>query len=92
MKHILTFAALALLAGCTTMTPQERRAADEATCRDFGFRKKNDAFAACLQRLELDRRAQWRANQAQFDEWESDFWYRRYYRRPVVVHHRPPPA
>lgn len=57
-----------LLAGCTTMTPEERRAADEAECRSYGFTKRNDAFAECLQRLELDRRADMRYR-ADFDRW-----------------------
>ena len=44
-----------LLTGC--VTAQEQRAADEATCRSYGFQKMNDAFAECLQRIDLDRRA-----------------------------------
>ncbi|EFG2885835.1 hypothetical protein BO068_005029 [Escherichia coli] len=78
---------LTILAGCQTMTPEERRAADEQTCRDFGFRKKNDAFAACMQRLELDRRAQRRANQIEFAEFQRDA---RLYRRPVIVYQAAP--
>ena len=58
---------LVLLAGCTTMTPEEQRAADEETCRSYGFRARNDAFAECLQRIELDRRAQSRANRIAFE-------------------------
>ena len=57
----VVIAALALIAGCTTMTPEERRAADEATCRSYGFRKGSDAFASCLLQLDLDRRASRRA-------------------------------
>lgn len=38
-----------LLSGC--LTPEEQRAADEQRCRDYGFKKRNDAFAECLQRL-----------------------------------------
>lgn len=58
---------LAILAGCTTMTPEERRAADEAQCRDYGFKPRTDAFAECLQRIQMDRNAQQRANMASFD-------------------------
>jgi len=47
-----------LLSGC--LTPEEQRAADEQRCRDYGFKKRNDAFAECLQRLDLDRRARYR--------------------------------
>lgn len=60
-RAIVFFAAI-VLAGCTTMTPEERRAADEETCRAYGFKNRNDAFAECLQRIELDRRAERRAN------------------------------
>lgn len=49
------------LAACTTMTPQEQWRADEETCRSYGFTRNNDAFAECLQRVELDRRAARRA-------------------------------
>ena len=58
---IAAMAVLALAAGCKTMTPEERRAADEATCRSYGFRKGSDAFASCLLQLDLDRRASRRA-------------------------------
>lgn len=51
----------AFLAGCTTITPEERRAADEQACLDYGFRKNTDAFAECLLKLDLDRRAERRA-------------------------------
>jgi hypothetical protein len=58
---IVAMAVLVLAAGCKTMTPQERRAADEATCKSYGFRKGSDAFASCLLQLDLDRRATRRA-------------------------------
>ncbi|PLU82912.1 hypothetical protein BMJ22_08940 [Sinorhizobium medicae] len=47
-----------LLAACQTMSPQERRARDENTCASYGFRRGTDAFATCLQRVDLDRRAE----------------------------------
>ena len=47
-----------LLAGC--MTAEQRHAADEEKCRSYGFKKRNDAFAECMQRLDLDRRARLR--------------------------------
>lgn len=47
-----------LLSGC--LTPEEQRAADEERCRNYGFKKRNDAFAECMQRLDLDRRARLR--------------------------------
>lgn len=72
---------VALAAGCTTMTPEERRAADEAQCRSYGFTKKNDAFAECLQRIDLDRRAARRADDNAF----VGLYYEPFY-RPIVVH------
>ena len=47
-----------LLAGC--MTAEQRYAADEAKCRSYGFKKRNDAFAECMQRIDLDRKARLR--------------------------------
>ncbi|WP_457582544.1 hypothetical protein [Ensifer canadensis] len=59
---LLTLAAVGLLlAACQTMTPEERRAADGNTCASYGFRRGTDAFATCLQRIELDRRAERRS-------------------------------
>jgi hypothetical protein len=48
---MLTF----LLSGC--LTPEQQRAADEERCRSYGFTKRNDAFAECMQRIDLARRA-----------------------------------
>ncbi|MFU0504070.1 hypothetical protein [Pseudaminobacter sp. NGMCC 1.201702] len=80
MSRILPVLALvALVAGCTTMTPEERRAADEAQCRSYGFMKRNDAFAECLQRLDLDRRADLRYR-SDFDTWH----------RPMIIYRSGP--
>jgi hypothetical protein len=69
---IVAVAGLAfLVSGC--MTAEERRAADEAQCRSYGFRGRTDAFAECLQRLDLFRRAE---NRRDLDTWD----------RPVVVY------
>ncbi len=73
---VLAFLALAL-AACTTITPEERRALDEETCRSYGFRTGTDAFATCLQRIDLDRRAEARASRAEFDRWS---------RTPAIVY------
>ena len=58
-KPIARAAALAatvlLLAGC--QTAEEMRAADENRCLSYGFRPRTDAFAGCLQRIDIDRRA-----------------------------------
>lgn len=62
IRNILPLVVLtAILGSCTTMTPQERRAADEKTCLSYGFRSKTDAMATCLQRIDLDRRAESRS-------------------------------
>lgn len=61
MRVAILVVGVAVIAGCTTMTPEERRAADEATCRGYGFRAGTTAFAECLQREDLDRRAAMRA-------------------------------
>jgi len=81
MSTILTrFAALAatalLLAGCQTAA--EMRANDENKCRAYGFRDNTDAFAECLQRIDLDRRAEFRATRMDPILWE----------RPMVVYVR----
>ncbi len=55
------------LAGCQTMTPEERRAIDGQTCTSFGFKRGTTAFSNCLLNLELDRRADRRAQFEQFN-------------------------
>lgn len=76
---IFAVGALLALSGCQSMTPQERRAADEAECVNYGFRGGTDAFAECLQRIDLDRRAQARANLASLER-----------SRPLVVYRAVP--
>ena len=44
-----------LLSG--SLTPEQQRAADEERCRSYGFTRRNDAFAECMQRIDLARRA-----------------------------------
>ncbi|MBY5348514.1 hypothetical protein [Rhizobium leguminosarum] len=53
------------LSACQTMTPEERRAADDQRCLGYGFRRGTDGFATCLQRIDLDRRAESRAQSAE---------------------------
>lgn len=74
-------AASLALAGCTTLTPEERRALDEEQCRSYGFRPNTDAFAECLQRIALDRRAQRRAQMIRMDQWHDPV----IIYRPIVV-------
>ena len=58
----------AVSAGCRTLTPEELRAADEAQCSDYGFRRGTDAYAACLQRIDLSRQADRRQMLREMDE------------------------
>ncbi|WP_064694116.1 hypothetical protein [Rhizobium aegyptiacum] len=58
-------ATIAGLSACQMMTPEERRAADEQKCLSYGFRRGTDGFATCLQRIDLDRRAESRAESAE---------------------------
>nr|CAD6613259.1 hypothetical protein RKHAN_02564 [Rhizobium sp. Khangiran2] len=70
------------LAACQTMTPEERRAADERACAGYGFRPGTDAMAQCLLDLELDRRAEmrsWRDRQA------STMWGPMYVERRIII-------
>jgi hypothetical protein len=50
MRKLTLFFALATtaigLAACQTMTPEERRAADERQCMSYGFKRGTDGFAA----------------------------------------------
>lgn len=80
-KTVMVAALAALCTGC--MTAQDLRAADEAKCRSYGFTKKSDAFAECLQRIDLDRRAELRSASA-FDPWERPLIY-----RPIIIRPRP---
>ncbi|OJU03809.1 MAG: hypothetical protein BGN83_18635 [Rhizobium sp. 63-7] len=72
-----------LLSACQTMTPEERRAADEAKCRDYGFRARTESFANCLMKLDLDRRAERRSFR---DSAAMDPWYP--WGPPLVVERR----
>lgn len=79
-------AAVLTLSGC--MTAQERREADEAQCRSYGFKRGNDAFAECLQRIDLDRRAQMRVARDYDPFWEPRVVYQPIIVRPPHRHHR----
>jgi hypothetical protein len=54
----LVICALALALALTScVSPEELRREDEATCAGYGFHPNTDAFATCLQRESLSRRA-----------------------------------
>ncbi len=54
---LAAMAAGLLLCACETTTPAQQRAADEARCRSYGFRRGTDAFSKCLLDVDLDRAA-----------------------------------
>lgn len=70
-KVLILLGITGLLTGCVTMTPEQRRAADEQTCQSYGFKPRTDAFANCLMRLDLDRRADRRVWQNQVDFYDA---------------------
>jgi hypothetical protein len=47
----------AALGACQSTTPAEQRAADEARCRSYGFKRGTDGFSKCLLDVDLDRAA-----------------------------------
>jgi len=55
------------LAGCSTITPQQQLMIDKVHCQDIGFPDRSVPMAECVQRYELDRRADSRARQAALD-------------------------
>lgn len=78
LHRLLLVATFALpLAACETVTPEQRRAADERTCAGYGFKPGTEATARCLLDLDLDRRAESRSLQARSD--------RMMWRPPMVV-------
>lgn len=58
-----------LLSSC--QTAEEIRAADEARCSSYGFRRGTENFANCLMNQDLSRRADQRA----FMESNDDFFW-----------------
>jgi hypothetical protein len=59
--HLAAVAAALLLGACETTSPAQQRAADDARCRSYGFRRGSDAFSKCLLDIDLDRSADRRA-------------------------------
>jgi hypothetical protein len=77
-KALVLLGLAGLLAGCVTMTPEERRAADERTCLGYGFKP----------RLDLDRRADRRAWENRVDFYDRPIMLYQPIYRPVVVRPR----
>ncbi|AVA20642.1 hypothetical protein ACXHXG_02595 [Rhizobium sp. LEGMi198b] len=69
------FPALSLIVIATVLsacqTAEEIRAADEARCSSYGFRRGTENFANCLMNQDLSRRADQRA----FMESNDDFFW-----------------
>jgi hypothetical protein len=61
MKLFAATVAALMVGACATTSPAERRNADEARCRSYGFRQGTDAFAKCLLDVDLDRSAERRS-------------------------------
>jgi hypothetical protein len=55
---LATLALASICTGCVSTTAAERRAADEARCRSYGFRPGTDGLARCLLEIDLDRAAE----------------------------------
>jgi hypothetical protein len=47
----------AALGGCETTSAAQQRAADEARCKSYGFRRGTDGYSKCLLDVDLDRAA-----------------------------------
>lgn len=60
-SFLAMLAAGLLLGACETTTPAQQRAADDARCRSYGFRRNSDGFSKCLLDIDLDRSADRRA-------------------------------
>lgn len=84
-KLLVLLGLTSLLAGCQTLTPQEQRAADENICRSYGFKAQTTAFADCLMRQDLDRRADRRAWQNRADFYDRPVIFYQPVYRPVAV-------
>lgn len=82
-RLILLAIAASSLASCQSLTPEERRAANERTCASYGFRPGSEGMARCLLDLDLDRRAELRALQTRTDPF---LWSPVIVERRVVVH------
>lgn len=77
----LALLSVVALTSCATVTPQQQLETDRSHCRTLGFPEQSVPLAECVQRIELDRRADRRASQASMDRWMYDrpyygrYWY-----------------
>lgn len=58
MIRIIGIAALAVaLCGCSTTTPAERLANNQASCQGYGFKPNTDAYSTCMMQMDLENKA-----------------------------------
>lgn len=58
MIKIAIVAALALaICGCSTTTPAERLASQQASCVGYGFKPNTDAYSACMMQMDLQAKS-----------------------------------
>jgi len=69
---LLTLFIAGIVSACTTVTPQQSLQMDRSRCQTIGFPANSVAMAECVQRYELDRRADGRARQVALDHWMHD--------------------
>jgi len=76
----LTAACMFALSGCASISPEDRRAADAARCKSYGFKNGSSEFARCLLEVDLDRAADRRAAQSRLSGGYGPGWrgYGRY--------------
>lgn len=61
LKAMMCALGLFLVSACTVITPEQIRANDETRCTSYGFHRGTDAFARCLQQIDMARRAEVRS-------------------------------
>ncbi|WP_316358955.1 hypothetical protein [Devosia sp.] len=58
MIRIIGIAAVALaLCGCSTTTPAERLASNQASCQGYGFKPNTDAYSTCMMQMDLEAKS-----------------------------------
>ncbi len=77
---LIAAAAALLLGACETTSPAQQRAADDARCRSYGFRRGTDGFSKCLLDIDLDRSADRRARRDELLLSSSRFYGSPYWR------------
>lgn len=58
MRLIILAAVLPALAACSTTTPEERLANNQASCQAYGFKAGTDGYANCMMQRDFADRAE----------------------------------